>query len=107
MPRPASATESSTMMRRPQRSAQGPSVSEPSPIPTRPALSSAKLTIVQVPIRLDARGRERHRKDIESVQHIEANAECDHGQLEGRDRALREPALHVLAHGVAHRLTLK
>jgi hypothetical protein len=52
-------------------------------------------------------GHERHRKNIESVQHVESDAECDHGQLKGRDPALCEPALQVLAQGVARRLTLK
>jgi hypothetical protein len=67
----------------------------------------AKLTIEQMPVRLDARGRERHRKNVESVQHVESDAERDYSHLKGCDCALREPALQVLTQGGARRLTLK
>src|SRR5205823_10157781 len=45
---------------------------------------------------LDARGRERHRQDVEAVEHVEGDPERDGERLEGGQRALRHRLPYVV-----------
>ena len=56
----------------------------------------SELRIRQVPCGLDARGRERHRQDVEAVEHVEGDAERDGERLEGAQRALRHRLSYVV-----------
>ena len=99
MPSPAIATDSSTIGRRPSRSAQGATAKRADAHADETCAEQVtELAVGEVPVCLDARCGERHGEDVKAVQHVETDADADGDNLKRRQWPLGHAALQVIAH---------